>query len=101
MSGRPSLRMVDALDLLLDKDAPLSPYAAAKRLEIKLPTMYRSRLYKMLKAGQIIELQREMAEIRQAAAARQASRQAISKRKAKPRGKPATKLPTSNMVVDK
>ena len=46
MTGRTSARMVKAMQLLLSGGDTMTPYAAAKRCQISLSTMYKSPLYK-------------------------------------------------------
>lgn len=52
MAGRPSARLVEAVKLLVASNGHMSPYAAAKRMQIALNTMYRAPLYKQWKAVQ-------------------------------------------------
>ncbi len=51
MSRRPSAAMVEAMKLVL---AGVTPYMAAKRVQISLSTMYRNQMYKNWRDGQDI-----------------------------------------------
>lgn len=55
-------RTAAALKMVLDTG--MKPYQAAKEAGIALSTMYRSRLYKMFKAGDVAGLRREISDIR-------------------------------------
>lgn len=57
MSGKPSPQMIAAMRHVL---AGMTPYAAAKHMGVALTTMYKSRLYKLWKAGDLDELEREL-----------------------------------------
>jgi hypothetical protein len=50
MSGKPSADMERAMNLVINEG--LSPYAAARQVNIALSTIYRSPLYKAYKAEQ-------------------------------------------------
>jgi hypothetical protein len=49
--------MVQAMRYVLEG---MTPYAAAKRVEVTLAAMYRSRLYKLWRDGNLAELEKEM-----------------------------------------
>ena len=57
MSGKPSANMIRAMAMVL---AGVRPYTAAIRAGIAPGTMYRSRLYRMWRRGELAELKREM-----------------------------------------
>jgi predicted DNA-binding protein (UPF0251 family) len=50
MSGKPSADTVEAMKLVAEEG--MTPYAAARRMNIALSTIYRSPLYKAYKAEQ-------------------------------------------------
>jgi hypothetical protein len=50
--------MVAAMGYVLD--ASMTPYAAAKRAQVNLTTMYRSKLYKLWRAGDMEQLRKEL-----------------------------------------
>lgn len=50
MSGKPSADTVEAMKLVAEQG--LTPYAAAKRMNIALSTIYRSPLYKQWRDAQ-------------------------------------------------
>lgn len=58
---QPTKKTARALLLVLDE--AVTPYSAAKRAGINLTTMYKSRLYKMIRDGQGKEARRELDEI--------------------------------------
>lgn len=61
MAGRPSARMVAAMKLV--HQYKVTPYQAAKRLQVDPGTMYRSRLYALWKEGSgtsLAALEREL-----------------------------------------
>lgn len=57
MARRPSAAMFAAMKLVL---AGMTPYAAAKRYDLSFTTMYKSRLYKLWLANDIITLKQEI-----------------------------------------
>jgi hypothetical protein len=61
MAGRSSAAMIQAMRYIIE--ASMTPYAAAKRAQIDLRTMYRSRLYKLWRAGHGDELAKEMDQV--------------------------------------
>jgi hypothetical protein len=58
MAGRSSAAMVAAMNFILQ--ANMTPYAAARRAQVNLTTMYRSPLYKLWRAGDMETLRREL-----------------------------------------
>lgn len=61
MAGRPSARMVEAMKLV--HHYKVTPYQAAKRLQVNATTMYKSRLYALWKensSSSLAALEREL-----------------------------------------
>lgn len=58
MAGRISARMMNAMRLIVDHG--MTPYTAAKRMQLAVSTMYRNRLYKLWRDAEFDELTKEM-----------------------------------------
>lgn len=56
-----TVRTASAMLMVLDQ--AMSPYAAAKQAGINLTTMYKSRLYKQYRAGDLDTLRKELVRI--------------------------------------
>lgn len=58
MAGQASGRLIEAMKLVIN--ARMTPYAAAKRAQVHVTTMYRSPIYKLWRDGDVEGAKRAM-----------------------------------------